>query len=161
MRRAVLGQFCVDQAIDKACIRAIYGEEDCPVIGFSTGEGSFGQLNLTITTRSTVGIDIKERCRRRLRAIFSTWDDTELEKASDTCLKRAPRLDGVSVLQALNPSAYEINNFLAYLMLDYICERQQKKTVLIRLDSYRHWFDEKVYVQLLRRVRKRKSLTFW
>ena len=134
---------CVDQAIDKACIRAIYGEEDCPVIGFSTGEGSFGQLNLTITTRSTVGIDIKERCRRRLRAIFSTWDDTELEKASDTCLKRAPRLDGVSVLQALNPSAYEINNFLAYLMLDYICERQQKKTVLIRLDSYRHWFDEK------------------
>lgn len=146
---------CIDQAIDKACIRAIYGDEECPVIGFSTGEGSFGQLNLTITTRSTVGVDIKERCKRRLRAIFSTWTDSELEKASDVCLKRSPRLDGVSVLQALNPSAYEINNFLAYLMLDYICEQKQKKIVLIRLDSYRHWFDEKYSTVIARSDEKR------
>lgn len=133
---------CVDQAIDKACIKAIYGDSNCPVIGFSTGQGSFGQLNLTITTRSTVGNDIKERCKNRLRAIFGTWSDADLEKASGICLKRAPRLDGVSVLQALNPSAYEINNYLAYLMLDSICEKQDR-TILIRMDSYRHWFDEK------------------
>ncbi len=135
---------CVDQALDKACIQSIYGDQRCPVIGFSTGEGSFGQLNLTITTRQTVGEDIKRRCKNRLHAIFTTWKDEELEIASSTCIDRAPRLDGVSVLSALNPSAYEMNNFLAYLMLDSIYERKGDDTVLIRLDSYRHWFDESV-----------------
>lgn len=96
---------CVDQAIDKACIKAIYGDSNCPVIGFSTGQGSFGQLNLTITTRSTVGNDIKERCKNRLRAIFGTWSDADLEKASGICLKRAPRLDGVKLRILLEESA--------------------------------------------------------
>ena len=135
---------CIDEAIDKESIQAICGFSEHPIIGFSTGEGSFGQLNLTITTRESVGKDIKERCKNRLRTIFTSWPDWKLEAASDTCLSRAHRLDGVSVLLALNPSAYEINNFLAYLMLDKYCESKMKDYVLIRLDSYRHWFDERL-----------------
>mgnify|MGYP004463773507 FL=1 len=138
---------CVDEAIDKECIRGICkGEEypeEYPVIGFSTGDGSYGQLNLTITTRQTVKTDIQQRCKRRLKSIFYTWDDASLNTASQTCIERAPRLDGVSVLLALNPNAYEINNFLAYLMLDKIYEDTGKNYCLIHLDSYRHWFDAK------------------
>ena len=138
---------CVDEAIDKECIRGICkGEEypeEYPVIGFSTGDGSYGQLNLTITTRQTVKTDIQQRCKRRLKSIFYTWDDASLNTASQTCIDRAPRLDGVSVLLALNPNAYEINNFLAYLMLDKIYEDTGKNYRLIHLDSYRHWFDAK------------------
>lgn len=138
---------CVDEAIDKECIRGICkGEEypeEYPVIGFSTGDGSYGQLNLTITTRQTVKTDIQQRCKRRLKSIFYTWDDASLNTASQTCIDRAPRLDGVSVLLALNPNAYEINNFLAYLMLDKIYEDTGKNYCLIHLDSYRHWFDAK------------------
>lgn len=66
-----------------------------------------------------------------------------MNTASQTCIERAPRLDGVSVLLALNPNAYEINNFLAYLMLDKIYEDTGKNYCLIHLDSYRHWFDAK------------------
>lgn len=100
-------------------------------------------LNLTITTRQTVKTDIQQRCKRRLKSIFYTWDDASLNTASQTCIERAPRLDGVSVLLALNPNAYEINNFLAYLMLDKIYEDTGKNYCLIHLDSYRHWFDAK------------------
>ena len=135
---------CIDEAIDKESVQAICNFSEHPIIGFSTGEGSFGQLNLTITTRESVGKDIRERCKNRLRSIFTSWPDWKLEAASETCLTRAHRLDGVSVLLALNPSAYEINNFLAYLMLDKFCESNMNDYVLIRLDSYRHWFDEKL-----------------
>jgi len=138
---------CVDEAIDKECIRGICKDEEYPeeypVIGFSTGDGSYGQLNLTITTRQTVKTDIQQRCKSRLKSIFYTWDDASLNTASQTCIERAPRLDGVSVLLALNPNAYEINNFLAYLMLDKIYEDTGKNYCLIHLDSYRHWFDAK------------------
>ena len=132
---------CVDEAIDKECIRSICECAEYPVIGFSTGDGSYGQLNLTITTRQTVKADIQQRCKNRLRSIFYTWDEEALDTASQTCIERAPRLDGVSVLLALNPNAYEINNFLAYLMLDKLYEDKGKQYNLIHLDSYRHWFD--------------------
>lgn len=133
---------CIDDALDRKGVRDLRSNSKCPIIGFSTGAGSFGQLNLTITTRESVSQDIRERCANRLRMIFTTWDENKLIVASDTCIKNAEHLDGASVLLALNPSAYEINNFLAYLLIDRICAEQYKKDyVLIRLDSYRHWFE--------------------
>lgn len=135
---------CVDDALDRKTIREIKGKKTRPIIGFTTGEGSFGQLNLTITTRECVADDIRKRCRRRLKMIFSEWSDEALNTASQTCIERAGRLDGISVLQALNPSAYEINNYLAYLMLDELKTYHQRNQVLIRLDSYRHWFDTNI-----------------
>lgn len=137
---------CVDDALDRKSIQEIKGNPRCPIIGFSTGEGSFGQLNLTVTTRETIAEDIQKRCKQRLGMIFRTWSDSELEKASQVCIQRAGRLDGASVLLALNPSAYEINNYLAYLLLDDICSRENNNQVLIRLDSYRHWFDSKINI---------------
>lgn len=135
---------CIDDALDRKTVRDIKGKNTRPIIGFTTGEGSFGQLNLTVTTRESVANDIRKRCKRRLKIIFNEWSEESLEKASQTCIDRAGRLDGISVLQALNPSAYEINNYLAYLMLDELKTYHEENRVLIRLDSYRHWFNTNI-----------------
>lgn len=135
---------CIDDALDRKTVRDIRGKNTRPIIGFTTGEGSFGQLNLTVTTRESVANDIKKRCKRRLKMIFNEWPEESLNKASQTCIDRAGRLDGISVLQALNPSAFEINNYLAYLMLDELKTYHEENRVLIRLDSYRHWFDTNI-----------------
>lgn len=135
---------CIDDALDRKGVRELHGGNKCPIIGFSTGQGAFGQLNVTITTRENVSKDIKMRCKSRLKSLFLKWADEELNKASETCISRADRLDGTSVLMALNPSAYEINNYLAYLLVDKICEESLEDYVLIRLDSYRHWFQKQL-----------------
>lgn len=132
---------CIDDAIDKHTIRTLYAK-DTDIIGFTTGEGSFGQMNLAITGKPELKADMLKRCKRRLQIMFrNRWDDEKLTAAADHCIRKARELDGVSILRAMNPYDYNINNYMAYLVADEICaDKSHKLNVLINLDSYRHWF---------------------
>lgn len=131
---------CIDSAMDKKTVRELYAE-DTGIIGFTTGEGSFGQLNMAITCKPDAKTDMLMRCQKRLRSMFPSWDDGQLQSAASFCLSKARELDGVSILKALNPYDYDINNYLVYLIASELSHAEQHPlNVLIRLDSYRHWF---------------------
>lgn len=134
---------CIDNAMDKRAVRELYAY-DTGIIGFTTGEGSYGQINMAITCHGDVISDMKPRCEARLKKIFrSKWTDNELKIAAKNCIDKARKLDGVSILKAMNLYDYEMNNYLAYLIADAITEPTKKTLhVLIRLDSYTHWFDK-------------------
>lgn len=134
---------CIDNAMDKRAVRELYAY-DTGIIGFTTGEGSYGQINMAITCHGDVISDMKPRCEARLKKIFrSKWTENELKIAAKNCIEKARKLDGVSILKAMNLYDYEMNNYLAYLIADAITEPSRKTLhVLIRLDSYPHWFDQ-------------------
>lgn len=133
---------CIDSAMDKYSVRKLYAQ-NTGIIGFTTGEGSYGQMNLAITCRPDVASDMQRRCKRRLHRMFPSWDDAQLSVAADCCLKKAGELDGVSILRAMNPNDYDMNNFLAYLIANALVDKKKNKlSILIRLDSYRHWFGD-------------------
>ncbi len=52
---------CIDDAIDRRTIRALY-KKGTDIIGFTTGEGSFGQINLAITGKPELKNDMLKRC---------------------------------------------------------------------------------------------------
>lgn len=132
---------CIDNAMDKRAVRDLYAY-DTGIIGFTTGEGSYGQMNMAITCHKNVASDMQPRCVARLKKIFPKWTDTQLKSAAKNCIDKARRLDGVSILKAMNLHDYEMNNYLAYLIADAITEPNKKTLhVLIRLDSYPHWFE--------------------
>ena len=131
---------CIDDAIDRRTIRALY-KKGTDIIGFTTGEGSFGQMNLAITGKPELKNDMLKRCRRRLSIMFHGWEDDKIQTAAETCVEKAGKLDGVSLLRAMNPHDYYINNYMAYLVADALCpDLSRPLNVLINLDSYRHWF---------------------
>lgn len=135
---------CVDQAIDRHMLEAT----DSKIIGFTTGEGSYGELNVTVSARKDILVDIKKMLRRRITEKFGNWDASRLQKAADYCVDELSQyMDGSRILKALNPYDYEIHSFLAYILTmqmlgltkqdnDYIVR------TLISLDSYKHWFNE-------------------
>ncbi len=144
VQKRVIWLACMDEALDKRAVRDLYAS-DTGIIGFTTGEGSEGNLNLAITCREEVVEDLKKRCQRRLRGLFPGWDGEKLKKASSFCVDMARKLDGVSLMRAMNPDDCEIHNYLAYLLTRELCQGgEDELTILIRLDSYRHWMtDEK------------------
>lgn len=130
-----------DPGIDREIIR----RTSASIIGFSTGEGPFGELNITVSSTTDVKEDIRKRLIDRLRVTFSEVPAKELTEAAAHCLEAASRLDGADVLGALNPDDYDLHNFLAHLLTMKYCEQQYPSENyliqnLIRLDSYRHWF---------------------
>jgi DNA phosphorothioation-dependent restriction protein DptH len=130
-----------DPAIDRDILR----RANASIIGFSTGEGPFGELNVTISSTTDVREDIRKRLTDRLRISFSEIPAKQLAEAAEHCLDLASRLDGADILSALNPEDYDLHNFLAHLLTMKHCEQEypaQDYLIqnLTRLDSYRHWF---------------------
>lgn len=135
---------CIDPAIDRHMLEA----KNSKIIGFTTGEGSYGELNVTVSARNDILVDIKQMLRRRITEKFTNWDSNRFKKASDYCVDVISRyMDGSRILKALNPYDYEIHSFLAYILTLQMLGLTQNNDkfivrALISLDSYKHWFAE-------------------
>lgn len=135
---------CVDPAIDRRMLET----NNSRIIGFTTGEGCYGELNVTVSARKDILGDIKVMLTNRIREKFVNWDQVRLQKAATFCVDEMSRhMDGSRILKALNPYDYEIHSFLAYILTLQMLGLSQPNDnyavrALISLDSYKHWFAE-------------------
>ena len=135
---------CVDPAIDRHMLE----QHGSKIIGFTTGEGSYGELNVTVSARADVLVDIKQMLKKRITEKFKNWDSDRLQKAADYCVDVLSQyMDGSRILKALNPYDYEIHNYLAYILsLQMLNLTQEDNQYIVRslisLDSYKHWFED-------------------
>lgn len=134
---------CVDSGMDGALLRNDeQHKNEYSIIGFSTGKGSYGQYNLTITARKSILDIIQKKLEARLYQLFH-WEQEEIDKATKLCLKESSGLDGISLLSAINQKDRNINEFMAYVLTS----RREKELgvnsalkIIVHLDSYKHWF---------------------
>lgn len=136
---------CIGIGLDKKLLFNEEKEREFKIIGFTTGEGVYGEYNVTTSACNSMIDDLKNRLQMKFKRIFYHCPDDVIEKAVDYCIKHVKYLEGVNVLKALNPHDYDINNFIAYFLTNkYFIENSSKDNginLLISLDSYRHWFD--------------------
>ena len=133
---------CIDEAIDRYLLQS----EKRKIIGFTTGEGCFGELNVTVSSREDILKDIKGRLKKRIVDIFRNWSNNRIDSSADFCVDITKDMDGSRILRALNPYDYEIHNYLAYvltLQMLRLTENSSDYFVrnLINLDSHKHWFN--------------------
>lgn len=135
---------CVDEAVDREMLKT----KKSRIIGFTTGEGSYGELNVTISARIDILSDIRQMLKKRIQEKFPNWDDARTQKAAAYCVDDLSRfMDGSRILKALNPYDYEIHSFLAYILTLQMLgltrpDKRYAARALISLDSYKHWFAE-------------------
>ena len=135
---------CIDPAIDKKMLES--DRSNAKIIGFTTGEGNYGELNVTVSARKDILVDIKKLLQKRLHEKFPNWDNERLELASKHCVDDlSETMDGSRILKALNPYDFEIHSFLAYVLtLQFLGFSQDNNDQIVRslisLDSYKHWF---------------------
>lgn len=139
---------CQDMGLDK---HILFQQEkksnQYKIIGFSTGEGTFGEYNVLVSAKEEMVEDLKQRIKRKLNSIFGKWNEEQLEEAAVHCVEIAKELNGSSLLKALNPEDEDIRNFLAYILTtEYHKEQNPEKKpeceIIVSLDSYKHWFRE-------------------
>ena len=136
---------CEDKAID----RTLLDSGSSKIIGFTTGEGCFGEYNVTVSAKREILVDISKRLKERLISKFNYWQTERAEKAAENCIRLTESFDGSRILKALNPYDYEIHNFLAYALTVKKLGISKGSGVnskflsqnLLNLDSYKHWLD--------------------
>lgn len=133
---------CEDRAIDRDLLQ----NRSAKIIGFTTGEGCFGEYNVTISAKEDVLADIKDLLKVRLKKVFNSWQLDRAEMAADNCIRLTRNFDGSRLLKALNQRDYEIHNFLAYALTVQSLKIGSEKNgeyvarSLLNMDSYHHWF---------------------
>lgn len=133
----------LDENVDPELIKFTGNE----IIGYSTGEGYFGELNATISSSESILKDIRRYLLKRMKKEFSTWSNEEIKDAADKCIAYAYELDGAEVLKAINPKDEAIKDYLAFYLSTKI-EQQSVDTndyyyrKLLSLDLYDQLFDE-------------------
>lgn len=136
---------CIDKVMDGALLRGNDTSSDYAIIGFSTGKGMYGQYNLTITARNSILETVERKLKNRLYRMFK-WKSEILDEVVKKVMDEARSLDGISMLSAINQKGTNINEFMAYVMTS-LRERQSMSDsalkVIIHLDSYKHWFDNR------------------
>ena len=134
---------CEDRAIDKELLNA---DDNRRIIGFTTGEGCFGEYNVTVSARYDLLEDIKKMLKQRLIGKFTNWSMARADSSAEYCVNLTESFDGSRILKALNPYDYEIHNFLAYALtvkilgIDKPDNGKYVLRSLINLDNYQHWF---------------------
>ncbi|WP_050699155.1 ATP-binding protein [Anaeromassilibacillus senegalensis] len=133
---------CIDPAIDRKMLETTKSR----IIGFTTGEGSYGELNVTVSARKDILGDIKQMLQKRIQEKFTNWDEDRLQMAAEYCVDNLSQfMDGSRILKALNPYDYEIHSFLAYILTMQMLGLTEANDnyavrVLVSLDSHKHWF---------------------
>lgn len=121
------------------------------IIGFTTGNGYFGEINTAISTKESHLNDLKNFLMRRLKSKFNSWNAEQIQTAAQYCIEYAKYLDGSEILKAINPDDESINNYLAYMLTsayENIFDEEYNDSFYIRkiisLDSHSHLFDNQL-----------------
>ena len=91
---------CLDETIDKNLLNT----DNSKIIGFSTGQGVFGELNTTVSARSDILLDVQMKLKNKLMSKFTKWLPEIADKAANNCIDISKDLDGSKMLKALNPA---------------------------------------------------------
>ncbi len=130
---------CIDNGLDKSLM--CNSSSNYSIVGYSTGKGSQGQYNVTITARKSLIEQLKLRLKYRLRNLFH-WEDTLLNQAVERCVEQSSKLDGLKMFKSINIAERNIREHMAYILTSLYVEKYYNSSVntLVSLDSYIHWF---------------------
>ena len=138
---------CIDSGLDGALLRKM-GDSQAPysIIGFSTGKGSYGQYNVTITARHSILNVVTKKFKNRLAQLFH-WPQSKIDQSAQLCIKEASGLDGISLFSAINQEDQNIREFMAYVLTSLWEKKQGVASplkIIVHLDSYKHWFSSEL-----------------
>ena len=148
----------LDENIDKEILTLTSNK----VIGFTTGNGYFGEINTAISTKDRHLLELERFMRRRLKNKFNSWSADEIKESAKNCVNSTRELDGSEILKAINPEDESINNYLAYMLTstyEGMFDDEKNKDFYIRkivsLDSHSHLFDNQLELSKSRNVNSR------
>lgn len=144
MHRCCRWVTCVDRFVDKALILNDGGEsqDQRKLVGFASGLGSYGELNLTLSTESNTTGELARGVSRRLGQIYRDWSAEHCDIVSHKLMDEAQSVTGLSLVSALGDEGV-MRDVIGYAMANrlYLDRSASLVSAALPLDSFVHWFD--------------------
>ena len=142
---------CIDPAIDEKLTGGNNnsqeeGHSPREIIGFSSGVGSRGELNYTLSTERSSLVGVEKGIAKQLNLICGPWDHDKLHTTAHCLVIKSRELSGLSLVRATGPGQRNIRELIASTLVRITLPVPAEKGLLlcdelISLDAFMHWFD--------------------
>ncbi|KKO48095.1 hypothetical protein VT06_13375 [Arsukibacterium sp. MJ3] len=131
---------CIDPFVDKKMLITDH-DELRNIVGFSSGLGSFGELNLTVSSQRGKLTDLVRIITSRLKVIFKFENITVLETMSVNVVKELEKIVGLTSLRAVVGDGEQIREVIGFAAIHRALKAPKGvMSQLLPLDDFKHWF---------------------
>lgn len=133
---------CIDSFVDKKLMMA---EHDSirKIVGFASGLGSYGELNLTISTQRDTLKQLSDIVKNRLKGLFPSEAGDKLEMMASSVVKELEKIVGLSSLRAVVGDDERIREVIGFAAIHRTLKAPNgAMSQLVPLDDFRHWFTD-------------------
>ncbi|MGC1955825.1 MAG: ATPase, partial [Gammaproteobacteria bacterium] len=132
---------CVDPFVDKRLLCAEGGNEQRKIVGFTSGLGSYGELNLTISTEQDTLKQLTDRVSGQLTKLLPFERPDGFEVMAARVVSEAEEVIGLASLRAVVGAHERIREVVGFAAIRRaLAAPSGQMSQLLPLDSLLHWF---------------------
>lgn len=132
---------CVDPFVDKRLLGSEEGPQQRKIVGFTSGLGAYGELNLTISTERDTLKQLTNQVKNRLSGLLPFAPTTGFEAMAVRVVKEAEEIIGLSSLRAVVGVDERIREVVGFAAIRRALSFPPgQMTQLLPMDALSHWF---------------------
>lgn len=132
---------CIDPFVDKNLLCGAEPQHRRKIVGFASGLGDYGELNLTISTDQDTLQHLTDLVRRRLNTILPFQQQpSQLDAIAARVVDEAESIIGLSSLHAVVGDGEKIREVVGFAAIRRALSAGRPMTQLLPVDALGHWF---------------------
>ena len=133
---------CVDPFIDKRLLGKRGHDSQRKIVGFTSGLGAYGELNLSISTEQDTLTHLTMLVKNHLNGLLPFHNGQMLDATASRIVEEAEEVIGLSSLRAVVGQGEKIREVVGFAAIHRMLAepRQAVMTQLLPLDAFTHWF---------------------
>ena len=132
---------CIDPFVDKRLLRTGEGDERRKIVGFTSGLGDYGELNLSISTQQDTLAQLAGLVRGQLAGLMPYQNTAALDGMAAKVVNEAEEVIGLSALRAVVGDSERVREVVGFAAIRRaLAVPDAAMSQLLPVDSLLHWF---------------------
>lgn len=133
---------CIDPFVDKRLLRTAEGQERRKILGFTSGLGAYGELNLSISTEQDTLGQLAEMVQGELIELLPFQDAAGFAEMAERVIEESEEIIGLSALHAVVGEGQKVREVVGFAAIRRLLATpaDAAMTQLLPIDSLLHWF---------------------
>ena len=133
---------CVDPFIDKRLLGKRGDNSPRKIVGFTSGLGAYGELNLSISTEQDTLTHLTLLVKKHLNALLPIQNGQVPDSTASLIVQEAEEIIGLSSLRAVVGKGEKIREVVGFAALHRMLAAPEHAvmTQLLPIDAFLHWF---------------------
>ena len=135
---------CIDPFVDKHLLASSDKNGQRKIVGFTSGLGAYGELNLSISTEQDTLTQLTTMVKNHLAGLLPFQHDADFEMMAFNVVNEAEEIIGLSSLRAVVGKGEKIREVIGFATVRRLLQiaPDAEMVQLLPIDSFLHWFGD-------------------